>query len=357
MPLRRRPAATSAANRADRISNLENAGLVSSPRRKAARIARSPGLATSAGAELAGPTPVPVAAPNGVHWLPVAGWNLPWLWSGFSTRVGGLSRAYGMEGARGELNLGFTAEEPRETVARNRRRLAEAVTGDPATPLIAIRQFHSNLVVASSMDDAARERPRKADGHLSAEPGLLIGVQTADCVPVLVADRRLRVVGAFHAGWRGTVKRIVESGIGRMRLQFGSRPPDLIAAIGPGIGRCCYAVGEEVLSEFESQFAYARELFHEVCDSDPVRQRYPMLFMNQRAPGHGHPGAALHVDLIEANRRQLLDCGIPAKRIQIVSGCTQCNPELFFSYRGARGRTGRMMAVIGIREGKAAPRR
>jgi YfiH family protein len=78
-------------------------------------------------------------------------------------------------------------------------------------------------------------------------PGLLLGIQTADCIPVLVADRKRRVVAAFHAGWRGTVKRIVESGVGRMRLDFGSRPEDLIAAIGPGIGPCCYAVGEETL--------------------------------------------------------------------------------------------------------------
>jgi polyphenol oxidase len=155
-------------------------------------------------------------------------------------------------------------------------------------------------------------------------------------------------VGAFHAGWRGAVKRIVETGVGRMRLEFGSRPADLIAAIGPGIGPCCYAVGEEVLAEFESQFAYGRELFREVSGSDPVRRRYPMLFMNQRAPGHGQPGTRLHVDLIEANRRQLLDCGIPARSIRIVGGCTQCHPDLFFSHRGSGGRTGRMMAVIGM---------
>jgi copper oxidase (laccase) domain-containing protein len=108
-------------------------------------------------------------------------------------------------------------------------------------------------------------------------------------------------------------------------------------------------VGEEVLSEFESQFDYARQLFREVYDSDPLRRRYPMLFLNQRPPGHGPAGSQLHVNLIEANRRQLLACGIPAKAIQIVGGCTQCNPQLFFSHRGAQGRTGRMLAVVGIR--------
>jgi len=173
-------------------------------------------------------------------------------------------------------------------------------------------------------------------------------VQTADCTPVLVADRRRRVVAAFHAGWRGTVKRIVERGIGRMRLEFGSRPEDLIAAIGPGIGACCYPVGEEVLSEFESQFGYAHELFHEVSDTDPVRAKYPMLFLTQRAPGHSSIGPALHLDVAEANRRQLLAAGLRPKAIAMVGGCTVCQHELFFSHRASKGRCGRMLSVIGI---------
>jgi polyphenol oxidase len=357
MPIRRRPAPSSAQLPARRASEarFEAAGLVRSPREKAAPLPRPGRLETAARAELLRDAASPLAAPNGVRWLPIPGWNLPWLWSGFSTRVGGLSRAYCAVDARGELNLGFTAEEDRETVVRNRRLLAEAITGDPATPLIPVRQFHSNLVVIAGADDLSRERPHRADALLSAQLGVLLGVLTADCIPVLVADRKRRVVGAFHAGWRGTVKRIVESGIGRMRLAFGSRPEDLIAAIGPGIGPCCYAVGEEVLSEFESQFRYARELFREVYDSDTVRRRYPLLFLNQRPPGHGPPGTGLHVDLIEANRRQLLDAGVRSESIQIVVGCTQCNPDLYFSHRGSGGRTGRMMAVIGV-QGSAGKR-
>jgi YfiH family protein len=164
-----------------------------------------------------------------------------------------------------------------------------------------------------------------------------------------VADKRRKVVAAFHAGWRGTLKRIVENGIGRMRLEFGSRSQDLVAAIGPGIGPCCYAVGEELLSEFESQFAYARELFHEVYDTDPVRTKYPMLFLTQRAPGHSPIGPSLHLDVAEANRRQLLDAGLKASNIQMIGGCTQCHRELFFSHRGSLGRAGRMLSVIGIK--------
>ena len=299
--------------------------------------------------ELARPAPEPQTAANGAAWLPVPGWRFSWLWSGFSTRIGGVSRAYCAEDAPGELNLGITAEDSREDVIANRRLLVEAVTGDPATPLIALKQFHSNLVVRATAADALRERLRRADGQITDEPGILLAVQTADCIPVIVADRRLRAVGVFHAGWRGTVKRIAEMGVGRMRLEFGSKPEDLFAGIGPGNGVCCYAVGEEVLSEFESQFSYARELFREVYDADVLRQKYPMLFLTQRAPGHSPIGPSLHVDLIEANRRQLLAAGLRPESIEVVGACTQCHPELFYSHRGSRGHTGRMMAVVGIR--------
>jgi YfiH family protein len=259
-----------------------------------------------------------------------------------------VSRAYCPEDAPGELNLGFTADDDREAVARNRELLAEAVTGNPSTPLITIRQIHSSVLVMATSGAAARERPYKADGLMTDQPGLLLGVQTADCIPVLVADRKRRAVAAFHAGWRGTVKRIVENGIGRMRLEFGSRPEDLVAAIGPGIGACCYAVGEEVLSNFESQFAYACELFREVGDTDLVRAKYPMLFLTQRAPGHSPLGPSLHLNLAEANRRQLLAAGLKPRSIQLIGGCTSCQPALFFSHRASRGHAGRMLSVIGI---------
>ncbi len=263
--------------------------------------------------------------------------------------MGGVSRAYCADDVQGELNLGFTAHDNREAVAANRRLLVEAVTGDASTPLVTVQQFHSNLVVRVTAADAQRERPWKADGVITNNPGLLLAALTADCIPVLVADRKRRAVGAFHAGWRGTMKRIVENGVGRMRLEFGSRPEDLVAAIGPGIGQCCYAVGEEVFSEFESQFTYGHELFREVYDSDVMRTKYPMLFLTRRAPGHSLIAPSLHVDLIEANRRQLMAAGVAERAIQIVGGCTQCQPKLFYSHRGSRGHAGRMMAVIGLR--------
>lgn len=289
-----------------------------------------------------------VVAANGVEWVPAPVLrDLPWLWHGFATRRGGVSTAYAAEGAPGELNLGLTQVDERANVLRNRELLAEAITGSASTPTVTLRQVHSSVLHVSG---TPCEQPCKGDGVMTDKPGVLLGVQTADCIPVLVADRRTHAVAAFHAGWRGTVKRIVENGIGRMRLEFGSRPQDLIAAIGPSIGPCCFAVGEEVFSEFESQFAYTAELFHEVYDTDPVRTKYPMLFLTQRAPGHSPIGPSLHLDLVEANRRQLLDAGLKAKNIQAVGGCTRCQPELFYSHRGSRGHCGRMLSVIGRAE-------
>ena len=341
---------------------FREAGLVRSRRTTAAKTARPVRMDRAMPDELVTPAPDPFIAPNGIPLLQIPEWkNLPWLWHGFSTRIGGASRTYCAEDAPGELNLGFTAHDDRDIVITNRRFLAEAVSGDPTTQLVTLRQFHSNLVVAASARKPERalevevsgERfspmACKGDGLITAEPGLLLAIQTADCIPVLVADRKQHVVAAFHAGWRGTVQRIVESGVGKMRLEFGSRTQDLIAAIGPGIGACCYAIGEEVLSAFESQFTYGRELFHEVYDTDAVRLKYPMLFLTQRAPGHSPIGPSLHLDLIEANRRQLLDGGVKPDAIQVVGGCTSCRPDLFFSHRASQGHAGRMMSVIGIR--------
>jgi hypothetical protein len=156
-------------------------------------------------------------------------------------------------------------------------------------------------------------------------------------------------VGVFHVGWRGTVKRIVEKGVGEMRRWLGSRPRDLKAAIGPGIHGCCYEVGAEIREEFESQFAYAAKLFREVEESDPVREKYPMLFLTARAPGHSVLPKKIFLDLVEANRQQLLAVGVPAKSIETSLLCTNCRTDLLFSYRAERGKTGRMMGVVGIR--------
>lgn len=294
------------------------------------------------------------AAAEDVKILTVPDWkSYSWLINGFSTRRGGVTTVYSKNKKTGELNLGFTASDPKENVVENRtlllKRVNKSVKKSPLPILATLRQIHSSITYRVGREEAALESPLKGDGMMTDEPGVVLGIQTADCIPVLLADRKRQAVAAFHAGWRGTLKRIVENGVGRMQMEFGSQPEDLIAAIGPGIGSCCYAVGDEVYQEFASQFTYADKLFHLVSKSDPVREKYPLLFMTARAPGHSNLGTQLHLDLIEANRRQLLAAGVKAKSISLTGQCTNCFPNRFFSYRASQGFTGRMMSVIGIR--------
>lgn len=269
----------------------------------------------------------------------------PWLLQGWSTRQGGSSDVYG----RGALNLGFTSDDTRENVQQNRQVFLHTLGAEKnkkLLPFVTLRQIHSSHIY---LVDRPFSKPLGGDGMVTNKPGFILGIQTADCLPVLIADPRKKAIGAFHAGWRGTLGRIVEKGVGLMRMHFGSDPAQLIAAIGPGIGGCCYSVGEEVRAEFESQFSYAEELFHSVFDSDPVREKYPLLFMTARAPGHSNIGPQLHLDLVKANQRQLLSAGVKEENINASTLCTACNRKLLFSHRAEHGKTGRMMAAIGIK--------
>jgi YfiH family protein len=271
--------------------------------------------------------------------------RLPWLVHGFSTRLGGVSSVYGGHA----LNLGFTQQDSRAEVERNRRLFLKelgATNGRKNWPLVTLRQIHSDLI---HRIDPVPEQPLAGDGMVTDTPGLVLAVLTADCLPVILVDRKRRSVGVFHAGWRGTVKRIVEKGVGEMRKHFDSDPCNLVVAIGPGVQGCCYEVGEEVRTSFEGQFSYARSLFREVKESDPVREKYPLLFLTARAPGHGELPAKLFLDLVEANRRQLLDAGVLAKNIDVQAPCTVCHPKLLFSFRAEKGVTGRLMGAAGIR--------
>ena len=268
-----------------------------------------------------------------------------WLAHGFSTRLGGVSRVYGGSA----LNLGFTKEDSRAAVERNRELFLQflgAVNKDHAWPLVALRQIHSDLI---HRVDGVREQPLAGDGLISDTPKLVLGVQTADCLPVILADAKRRAIGVFHAGWRGTVKRIVEKGVGEMRKHFCSDPRNLVAAIGPGVQGCCYEVGAEVRTKFESQFAYGSSLFREVKESDPVREKYPLLFLTARAPGHSELPVKLFLDLVEANRRQLLDAGVLKKSIESLGPCTACHTDLLFSFRAEKRVTGRLIAAVAIR--------
>ncbi|RRA47772.1 peptidoglycan editing factor PgeF [Acidipila sp. EB88] len=283
---------------------------------------------------------------------------------GFSTRKGGVSTVYQrpyndapQPGARpdtaagsevlpasplagtGDLNLGLTASDPVEAVLENRRRLVAAVFGVPR-PLVTLRQVHSDIIHTAGAEHAHLTTLPDGDGILTDTPGVALGIQTADCVPILIADPTRGAVGAFHAGWRGTLAAIVEQGVARMHQAFGSRPGDLVAAIGPAIRPCCYQVGHEVVAAFRARFSYADALL-----SHPAAETAGGLAVLPSVAGE--VANTLALDLQEANRQQLLTAGLHPGSIDVLAVCTCCNPDQYFSYRGENGFTGRMMAVIG----------
>ncbi len=271
---------------------------------------------------------------NRLELVRAPGWErYGWLQHGFSTRAGGRSEAYsgncrGADG--GELNLGYTAEDDRDRVAENRRLVLAAVAGQAGARLVTVRQVHGSTL---RVVRGAEVEVVDADGQITDVPGMMLAAMAADCVPVLVADPRLRVVGAFHAGWRGTAAKIVEQGVALMAREYGSRAEDLIAAVGPAIGACCYTVGEEVRRSFEEGFEYAGELFRE-----------------------GNDGG-LRLDLAEANRRQLSAAGLRAESVTVLGECTACarieGRRKYFSHRAEKGVTGRGMGIIGIAAAQA----
>jgi YfiH family protein len=239
----------------------------------------------------------------------------------FSTRGGGVSAF-----PEGALNLAGFDQDAAENILENRRRLVSAVGG--VWKLAACWQVHgSDLLVVRSADDPRSESER-CDALATDLRGMLLGVKTADCVPVLLGDPRTGACAAVHAGWRGTLAGIVGHALARMREEFGADPRDVCAAVGPAALGCCYEVGADVVEAFREKFADAEALF------TPTRE-----------------GHAL-VDLHEANRRQLVASGVAPERVHLLPLCTICRPELFFSYRRDRklhGRTGRLLSVIGRR--------
>lgn len=268
----------------------------------------------------------------------IQGWQRwEWLRHGFSTRKGGVSAVYGREG---DLNLGWTKEDDPFRVAENRRHFLESVsrnarTGSTEWKLVTLRQIHSGVVhavgaeaLSGSLETSEGKAVLEGDGLVTSVPGVMAAVGTADCVPILLVDTRQRVVAALHAGWRGTVAGITEAGIAKMRSEYGSHLENLVAAVGPSIGACCYAVGEEVREALAARYRYADELFRNV-------------------------GQAMHVNLWEANRRQLLDAGLQDAQITVVGECSACaldehGARKYFSHRADRGVAGRMLSAVGV---------
>jgi YfiH family protein len=264
--------------------------------------------------------------------------------------------------------LGFTEFDSRARVENNRSRFFKAL-GAARFRLATLRQVHSAEIyqVLEAASGGLEYRPAslaipgesdsslaRGDALLTDHPGILLSVRSADCLPVLLIDPRLCAVAAVHAGWRGALERIVEKTVGEMRRTFGTRPRDLLAALGPSIRACCYGVGEEVWEKFCSRFVRAEQFFQTI--GQEVRtsaQPYPRSFLSSLPPGHSLDGKKkLHLDLVAVARAQLEAAGVPRSKIEVAEFCTACRTDLFFSHRKEAGCTGRTMAVIGIRPRK-----
>ncbi len=188
--------------------------------------------------------------------------------------------------------------------------------GWPGQPSATVKQIHSDRVVLARGPGSLGE----ADALITDRSGFALSVRTADCVPILIADPDHHAVAAIHAGWRGTVSRIAVGSVEAMRQHFGSDPAALAVAIGPAIGRCCFEVGPEVASEFAALFPERHDL-----------------------------RSKTYIDLPEANRRQLVEAGVPSDRIFTADLCTRCDSARFHSYRRDREGSGRMVTAIGWR--------
>ena len=181
------------------------------------------------------------------------------------------------------------------------------------------KQVHSDRIFNADETDAERigeGRIGEGDALITRTAGRIVGIRTADCVPILLVDPRRQAVAAVHAGWRGTVQNIAGKTVQRLSREYGTSASDVLAVIGPAIGECCYEVGHEVAAQFADLLGDRRE--------------------------------ARHIDLQEANRRQLVAAGVPAGSIETAGLCTRCGEE-FHSWRRDKEASGRMVAAIGIR--------
>ena len=245
--------------------------------------------------------------------------------NGFSTRLGGVSAM-----PSDALSLAGFNDDAAENILENRRRFLKLFPGD--WELAGCWQVHgADVRVVHTREEAKPAENQLGDTIycdviVSDAKGVLAGVKTADCVPILLGDPVTGAFAAVHAGWRGTLASAVLAGVERLAMEYDAKPADLRVAIGASAGPCCYEVGSEVIEAFSRRFPYGEKLF------TPTRQ------------GHAT------VDLLQANRAQLESAGVLPERIHIAPICTMCRTDLFFSYRKEKslhGKVGRLMAVVG----------
>ncbi len=248
--------------------------------------------------------------------------------NGFSTRGGGTSAM-----PADALNLAGFNEDSAENILENRRRFLKLFKGKWA--LAGCWQVHG--AEARIVNDLSEAKPAEdargdsiyCDAIVSNARGVLAGVKTADCVPILIGDPATHSFAAVHAGWRGTLAEIATRTLTRMTEQYGTSPAEVVIAIGPAAGSCCYEVGTDVIEPFRKKFPQ-QDLFTETRTDHAC------------------------IDLLSSNRAQLISAGVQPANIHVAPLCTMCRTDLFFSYRREKsvlGKVGRLMSVIGHAKG------
>ena len=215
------------------------------------------------------------------------------------------------------LTLGPTSSD-NPMIPINRSRFL-AAAGVPGWPILKLKQTHSNIV-HNMTDTWSSNEPLEGDAAVTAVRGAVLSIQTADCVPILIADRHARVVAAIHAGWRGTAARIAQHTVELLTKTYSVSASELTAVIGPHNAVCCYEVGEDVVQAVQDPDSFVRR------------------------PEWEKP----HFNQASANQRQLMDAGIPETQIVTSNLCTQCRADLFFSYRREGKHAGRLLSIIGL---------
>lgn len=235
----------------------------------------------------------------------------------FTTRVGGTSC-----GKIDGLNLGFRVNDNPENVQQNYHYVAQDL-GLNYAQMVLSRQTHTDNIRIVTVEDAGKGLIKDSDifdtdGFVTNIAAIPLVIFSADCTPVLLLDTKQKVIGAVHAGWRGTVKQIAAKAIKIMMQSYGSHPADILAAIGPSIGPCCYEVEWDTAQHFAPAFKTKKE------------------------------NGKFYVDLWETNRQQLMECGVLSKNIFLSRECTMCKSDLYYSYRAQHENSGRMAAIISL---------
>lgn len=240
----------------------------------------------------------------------------------FSTRRGGIS-----EGSVASLNLGYSRPDSRENVQENYRRICEAL-GLDSKKVALTRQMHTDIVLPMEAKDAGLGREDyptvTADAAVTNERGVVLAKLTADCVPVLLYDPVSKSIGAVHAGWRGTVQQITKKTVEQMQARYGAEPENILAAIGPSIGPCCFEVEAPVAEEFKNSLG-----------DRYVTQKNETKYL---------------IDLWQYNKKQLAEAGLLQEHIILTGLCTLCGGEdLFYSFRRDGESTGSLVALIALK--------